>query len=86
MANIPVVSDDDAPAVKGTSVTASDSSQLSVSPCRAIYIGTGGNLQIKDAAGTILLFKNLGSGAILPVRATYIMATNTTAADIIALY
>jgi len=73
-----------APATKYVTVTPSDST---VVQCRAIYVGTGGDLALKsDAAATAVTFKSVPSGAILPVSAYYIMSTNTTASNIVALY
>ena len=54
---------------------------------KALFIGTGGNIALRamDASADVL-FKNVPSGSILPVRAKYVRTTNTTAADIVALY
>jgi len=55
-------------------------------PSRSLFVGTGGNINIVMAGGTTLLHKNVVAGTILPVAATNISATNTTAADIIAYF
>lgn len=68
-----------------TAVTTSDSVSFSVLP-RALYIGTGGDATLLLPAGNTVVFKNLSSGTILPVRASRVNATGTTAADIVALY
>lgn len=52
---------------------------------RALYVGTGGNLRILTEKGQDVLFKNVADGALIPVRATRVFATNSTAADILAL-
>ena len=52
---------------------------------RGLYIGTAGNVIAKDKDGTSVTFKNVPAGAILPIRASRVMATNTTAADIVGL-
>jgi hypothetical protein len=57
-----------------------------VSRPRALWIGVGGNLAISDAAGRSATFKNVGSGTLLPVQPSKVLATGTTATDIVALY
>lgn len=59
----------------------------------AIFIGTGGNLAIIGGNSTSLnpsttpaIFKNIPSGTLLPIGATKIMNTGTTASDIVVLY
>jgi hypothetical protein len=72
------------PARKFIAVTPSDTVDLPAG-CVGLYIGTTGNLSVKDIDGTTVLFSTLpvGYAPIGPVR---IMATNTTADDIVALY
>lgn len=52
---------------------------------RALWIGTGGNVRVLTEKGQDVLFKNVADGTMLPVRATRVYATNSTAADILAL-
>lgn len=66
-------------------VTPSDTTNLG-EPI-GFFVGTAGNVAIKganDAAATTL--KNLSSGQTIPFGAAYVMATNTTATDIVAIY
>ena len=51
----------------------SDAADLAVTP-KGIYVGTGG-----------VTFRNLPSGSLLPVRARRVLATGTTAADMLVL-
>ena len=52
----------------------------------AFYIGVGGDISLDCAtSGANIVFKNVASGQILPVRATVVNATNTTATSIVAL-
>lgn len=53
--------------------------------CRAIYVGVGGDATI-TVDGVDVLYKNLPSGALLPVQATQVKSTNTTATNMVALY
>lgn len=67
-------------------VTPSDSTDLTYSTCRAIYVGGDGDISIVDGAGTTVVFTGLTAGSILPVQTARINATGTTATSIIALY
>ena len=77
-----------APAYRAAAVTPNDTADLAETP-KAIYVGTGGDVTLvavgapAGAAGVV--FRNLPSGALLPVRARRIAATGTTAADFVAL-
>ena len=52
----------------------------------AFFIGVGGDISLDmGTSGTNIVFKNLASGQILPVQATVVNATNTTATNIVAL-
>ena len=52
----------------------------------AFYIGVGGDISLDCAtSGSNIVFRNVASGQILPVRATVVNATNTTATNIVAL-
>ena len=46
---------------------------------RAIYIGTGGTLVMKMASGSVVTFRNLPDGGLLPVQASRVVAAGTTA-------
>lgn len=75
----------EAPSSHPFAVTPSDTAPLVAVP-KALYIGSGGRLVLRTANGTAdVNFANLSSGQILPVRAQFIRATGTTAADIVAL-
>ena len=52
----------------------------------ALYIGVGGDVTVTLATDTEdILFKNLASGQLLPIRLTDVKAANTTATHMIAL-
>ena len=52
----------------------------------AFFIGVGGDISLDmGTSGTNIVFKNLASGQMLPVQATVVNATNTTATNIVAL-
>lgn len=54
---------------------------------RALWVGTGGNITMRGVGDdTDTVWKNVGSGQIVPFRAQYIRVSGTTAADIVGLY
>ena len=67
-------------------VTPSDSTDLTYSTCRAIYIGGDGNISLVDGNAAAIVFTGVTAGSILPVQTARINATGTTATSIIALY
>ena len=77
-----------APARRVAAITPSDAVDLADTP-KAIYVGTGGDVALvaagAPAGAAAVVFRNLPSGALLPVRARRVAATATTAADLLAL-
>lgn len=53
---------------------------------RGIYIGTGGNLEVRMIDGSEAVFTNIPDGSLLPLQVTHILDAATTAADIVAVY
>jgi len=52
----------------------------------AFYIGVGGDISLDCAtSGSNIVFKNVASGQLLPIRATVVNQTGTTATNIVAL-
>lgn len=74
-----------APADDVYPVSPSNSADLPNGVARALYIGTGGNVRLTGAGGTTATFFNLADGSILPVRVARVLATDTTASNIVAL-
>ena len=72
------------PAYDAVSLTLSDSVDL-VQHCNALYIGVTGDVKLTTWAGNDVTFKAVPVG-ILPVGATRVWSTGTTATNIIALY
>ena len=57
----------------------------------ALYVGVGGNISvimknIDGTAGNAVVFKNAVEGTFLPVIVDYVLATGTTATDLVAVY
>jgi hypothetical protein len=70
-----------APAANGAVVVPSDDTTFP--PTRSLYIGTGGDVFIdQPGEGDNIPYYNVPSGTVLPVQATRVYATGTTAQDI----
>ena len=65
-------------------ITPSDSTTFPM--CRAIYVGTGGDLKILTTIGNTVTWKNVPDGSIVPAQATKVFATGTDAEDLLAVY
>lgn len=70
-------------ATAAAAITPSDTTGFG--QCRGIYVGVGGDV-VAVVNGAAVTFKNAPSGAILPVQATRVNSTSTTATNLIALY
>jgi hypothetical protein len=73
-----------APARAPYVIAPSDAVPLPVVP-KGIYIGTGGHVTLRGIDASIdVTYRNLPDASYLNVRAAYVRATGTTAADMIA--
>lgn len=72
------------PAEKAAAITPNDGADLAATT-RAIYVGTAGDLAVilVDDANAVT-FANVPVG-IIPIRARRVLATGTTASDLVAL-
>ncbi len=72
------------PAAGAIAVTTSNT--VDIARCRALFIGVAGDVKVNvPNNSTAVVFKAVAAG-ILPVQATRVYATGTTATDIVALY
>ena len=81
----PYGSGDNGAASSYAAVTPNDSTDLAAA-CRALYVGTGGNVVAVRLDNTAVTFTGVPSGTILPVIARRVNSTSTTASNIVALY
>lgn len=51
-----------------------------------IYVGTGGNIRVTMVGGQQVVFYNVPNGSFLPIQVTRVWVTDTTAADMLALF
>jgi hypothetical protein len=72
------------PGANAASITPNDNSDLSF-VTRFIYIGGAGDLTVV-VGGQTITFKACPLGLLLPVRASRVMATNTTASFLVAIW
>jgi hypothetical protein len=74
------------PAYNFATVAPNDSTDLPGGQARAFYVGTGGTLALQNNAGVTVSFPSVNGGSILPVSSRRVLATGTTASNIIALF
>lgn len=73
------------PSMAPVAITPHDTNALTNIP-KGLWIGTGGDVTLRGVnSGVDVVFKAVPSGHILPVRASHVRATGTTATDIVAL-
>lgn len=76
------------PGERASAITPNDAADLSETP-KAIYVGTGGDIAMigdNEAVGALpVVWRNVPAGAIVPFRPRRIMATGTTATDMLAI-
>lgn len=72
------------PAFDAVEIAPSDGADLSA-VVRGVYVGIGGDLKVTLAGGSTVTFVNLADGCLLPVQASKVFATGTTAAGLVGL-
>ena len=76
----------DSPAANAAAVTPSDSADLDYTT-RGLFIGVDGDVAVyMTGTTTARVFKGAFAGSILPIRVDRVLATDTTATDIVALW
>ena len=74
-----------APGLSFAAVTPSDTVDLPVT-ARGLFVGTAGNVAVIGAGDSLpVTFKNVANGTVLPLCVKRVLATGTTATDIVAL-
>lgn len=71
------------PATNAEAVTPNDSTVLNET--RALFVGTGGNMQVDTADGDTTVFNNIQDGTVLAIAVTKVYSINTTASNIVAM-
>ncbi len=78
--------DNTAPAIDCAAITPSDSTAIVGGPCRGIYVGVTGDVNILTTGQNTVTFVAVPAGKILPVNALRVNATATTATSMVALF
>lgn len=73
------------PAVGGLAVTPSDVTEFS-QPSRAIWVGGTGDIAVRMLDQTTLTFVGVTVGTMLPLRVDQVLATGTTATNIVIIF
>ncbi len=73
-----------APAIHAEAITPNDGADLA-NATRALYIGQPGNVRVRTVGGDIVTFAGMQGGVVYPIRADRVLATGTTASDIVGL-
>ncbi|MCF3934197.1 hypothetical protein L1787_12345 [Acuticoccus sp. M5D2P5] len=73
-----------APASDAFTVTPSDGTDLAT-VARGLFVGGAGNVNVVTLGGTTVMFPGVAAGTILPCGVTRVLATDTTATNIVAL-
>ncbi len=72
-----------APSRAPYAIVPNDTEQLALVP-KGIYVGTGGDIVLRGIDGTTdVIYRNLPDASFVAVRALYVRATGTTAADLV---
>lgn len=75
------------PVCNAVAVTPSDSTDLATPNSRGLYVGvTGDVVAIPFGGSSSVTFKALAAGVVHPIAVKRVLATNTTATNILALY
>lgn len=76
---------------KGINLQAENAAAVSASDAvtfepGTLYVGIGGTVSVTTYGGTTALIRNVPSGTIIPVLATKVNLTNTTATGFVIFY
>ncbi len=74
----------ESPGYNAATIIPSDASDLPTAS-RAIYVGTSGDLNVTLVGGATVTFKNVPAG-VLPLRVSRVLATGTSATDLVAVW
>lgn len=73
------------PAIDGSMIVPDDSGDLA-HVTRAVYVGNGGQIAAQLASGSTITLAAVPSGTLLPLRVRRVMATGTSAGDLVGLW
>jgi hypothetical protein len=75
----------DSPGKHAFAITPNDAADLAAAT-RAIYVGTSGDLAVIMVGGETVTFPAVQGGTMLPIRATRVLSTGTTASGLVGVW
>ena len=69
----------------GSAIAVTPSDTTNLSKVSVLYIGSSGDVTVNTAGGELVTFAGFQAGGILPVRVIRVLATGTTATNILSL-
>ncbi|MCV6598576.1 MAG: hypothetical protein OIF40_16030 [Mangrovicoccus sp.] len=73
-----------APGIDADPITPSDSADLP-QVSRGIYVGSTGHIRVELLSGKEVTFRNMQAGGFYPLRVRKVLATGTTANNLVAI-
>lgn len=83
---IQLSADNTAPAVAAFTITKHDTTNFPAGPCRAIYVGGAGDINVVFLDDSTCVFSNNLTGSVLAVNAKRVNSTGTSATLMVAMY
>lgn len=74
------------PISNGEAVDISSADHTASNTCKALWVGTAGNVKCDVAGTTGITFNNVQDGTLLPFRITVVVKTGTTASNMVAVW
>ena len=72
------------PAVHAVAITPNNGADLAYAT-RSIWVGGAGDVAVVTIGGDTITFFGAGAGSIIPIRAARVLATGTTATNLVGL-
>ncbi len=72
------------PALDAFAISPDDTTDI-LEVTRAIYVGGSGDITLVTRGGTQITFANVPAGMLMPIRASRVLTTGTSATDIVGL-
>ncbi len=72
------------PAESGEVIVPSDGTALAYAT-RGLYVGVGGDAVVRMLSGDVVTLKDLQAGSLYPIRVTQVLATGTSATNLIGM-
>lgn len=82
MAGSDYASGNPAPATRHAAVTPG----TAFGQARALYVGTGGSVVVRDLDGTDVTYANVSNGQVLDIQCKMVVSAGTTASNIVAWF